>query len=143
MRYDDFRGEAILLACLLLLSSQNSVFSYLNSIDAYIFSPCSVLCSANACSVVFFGVYSILRNDIKQEDLLKITLMQWVWLTVGSILYSVIGPLLLFSAVEHSSVPMVCLSIPLYTPISLYVSLYTPIYTSISLLLLRWPLSNV
>ena len=97
-------GSCALLVSLLIFSSSGSVFTLLNDMDSDVFMPCNVLCSSNMIGAVLLSVY--FRDSILKKELyLKISSTQYIWMFIGSILYSVVGPFLYLTGLASTDVP--------------------------------------
>jgi hypothetical protein len=136
-----FEGEIYLALTLIIISSNNSVFALLNSWDEEVFTPCTVLCVSNTIGVVFvLAYYKFIDCTLTMSEVEKVSASDWAWLTVGTLLYSVVGPLLLFLGVAKLGVPTVTIlqrleSVnvcgPVCTPQPSWHSSFTPTLTSI------------
>lgn len=106
--FESWKAELCVFSCITFMSSQYSAFAYINDLDSYIFSPCSVLCASNIVGLFYFVVFWGWQGELKLKDIQTIELEQWVALTISSILY-VVAPLLLFMGIEHSFIPIVAI----------------------------------
>ena len=96
-------GEVLLLCALFIFSSSNTAFSLLQQHDEELFLPCNVLCSSNIIGLVLLSLFNV--RKISLADLRGVSGRQWAWLSIGSCLYSVLGPFLYMTGLSLTDVP--------------------------------------
>ncbi len=90
---------------MLIFSASNSVFVLLHGIDEEALNACSILCASNL--VGLFLMLILFRNKLTLEVLLSISFYDWIWLFIGSFLYSCIAPYFILAGLSRISVDMV------------------------------------
>lgn len=96
-------GEIFLILAVLIFSSSSSAFLLLNQFDGVTFMPCNVLCSSNMLGVVFLTIY--FHNELTITEISKLSQSEWLWMAVGSVLYSAVGPYLFLTGLTTTDVP--------------------------------------
>ena len=75
----------------------------LQRVDGDLFEPCNVLCSSNMIGLVVLSLFNV--RSISLADLRGVSWRQWAWLSVGSGLYSALGPFLYMTGLSLTDVP--------------------------------------
>ncbi len=100
-----YLGYFYLSLAMLIFSASNSVFVLLHGIDEQALNACSILCASNL--VGLFLMLILFRKKLTLEVLLTITKVDWMWLFIGSFLYSCIAPYFILTGLSRISVDMV------------------------------------
>jgi len=90
---------------MLIFSASNSVFVLLHGIDEHALNACSILCASNLVGLLLMLI--LFRKKLTLEVLLSIGYKDWIWLFIGSFLYSCIAPYFILSGLSRISVDMV------------------------------------
>ena len=89
-------GKICLLVAVVLFGAKIAVFSQLEHTEPDIFTPCSTTCAGQTVSLVF--LLTAFRNDIFNWTLIKsIPRNTWFWMTMGTCLFTVLSPMLLYN----------------------------------------------
>lgn len=124
-------GILYLFVSLLIFSSAGSAFTLLNNMDASLYMPCNVLCSSNMIGALLLSIF--FRNELlAKESYQKITRRTWLWMVLGSVLYSVVGPFLFLTGLASTDVPTASILQRMESINFLvlsYFALYTPVTT--------------
>jgi drug/metabolite transporter (DMT)-like permease len=100
-----YLGYFYLSLAMLIFSASNSAFVLLHGIDEQALNACSILCASNL--VGLFLMLILFRKKLTLEVLLTITKVDWMWLFIGSFLYSCIAPYFILTGLSRISVDMV------------------------------------
>jgi len=86
-------GEFYLVTCILIISSEASVFVILNRIDAMVYMPCNILCASSTYGLLLMILYFVAyKKCVTIQSVNAVSSFTWKMLAIGSILFSVIGP---------------------------------------------------
>ena len=92
-----------LFVAVVLLGGKIAVYSQLEHTEPDVYTPCSTLCAGQTVSLVF--LLTAMRKDVFNLELIKsIPRITWFWMTIGTLLFTVISPMLVFNAVKTVNV---------------------------------------
>ena len=96
-------GKICLFVAVVLIGGKIAVYSQLEHTEPDVYTPCSTLCAGQTVSLVF--LLTAMRKDVFNLELIKsIPRITWFWMTIGTLLFTVLSPMLVFNAVKTVNV---------------------------------------
>ena len=89
-------------AAMLLFSQVPTAFSYLQTLDAQLFTTCNVICGSNSIGLLVLPF--LYRNDIRKKQVQAVTRREWIMVMISAFLYSAMGPFFQFSGLKRTNV---------------------------------------
>ena len=103
----EVEGMMWLASAMLIFSSQSSVYVLLNKFRGDIFNACNILCASSTyASIMMIGYFVFYKSTLSWNEVKALSQTQWIALTCGSILYSVVGPFFYLTALTTVEVPI-------------------------------------
>ena len=99
---DTGRSYIYLIFSLLIFSSSSSSYTYLNRMDPDTFYPCTILCGSNLIGLIFILLF--FRDKLHYDTIKNVTIRDWGWLFMSSLLYSGAAPYLFMSGLDTVTV---------------------------------------
>ena len=96
-------GKLCLIIAVVLFGAKIAVFSELERNEPDVYTPCSTICAGQTVSLVF--LLTAMKNDAFNLKLIKsIPRKTWFWMTAGTILFTVLSPMLLYNGLTTVNV---------------------------------------
>ena len=96
-------GKLCLTIAILCFGAKIAVFEHLNRTQPDIFTPCSTLCAGQTVSLVVL-IFAMWKDIFNFEEVKKIPLITWFWMSLGTMLFTVLSPMLLYNGLTTVNV---------------------------------------
>jgi drug/metabolite transporter (DMT)-like permease len=130
-------GPAFIAGAVLLFGLKVSIFKALNEYNPLVFDACNILCASNTVGLLTSALF--LRHDLSVDKARAIPRGVWLWMAVGAVMASIIGPL--FSNLGWATASVSTVSV-LEKSQSVFVLLAQPVMSRCKKLPSRWDSVN-